>query len=104
MSALSLKKSSTNRFSVFLPYLLADRFRRDNACTQSTPCNFLSTYIVVSFGWSKPVRYLLATTNRRNSSSSKRSFVSVSGNPFKPASVYSIPPTVFLPEIGRAHV
>jgi len=65
MSSTELKKSRMNRSSVFLPHFGAARLRRDSACTARTSCSFLSTYMAHSLGWSKPVRYLLATTSRR---------------------------------------
>jgi hypothetical protein len=65
ISSTRLKKSRINRSSVFLPRWGADRFSRDRAWTAITPCSFLSTYIAASLGWSKPVRYLLATTSSR---------------------------------------
>ena len=38
------------------------RLRRESVWTAWTPANLLSTYIVWSRGWSKPVWYLFATT------------------------------------------
>ena len=53
----SLVKSNTAvpRFSGWV------RLSRDKVCTAFTPPSFLSTYIVCSKGWSKPVWNLLAT-------------------------------------------
>ncbi|CSI47530.1 Uncharacterised protein [Vibrio cholerae] len=50
ISSTELKKSNTNRSSVFLPYFGAERFKRDRAWTHKTLANFLSTYMAQSFG------------------------------------------------------
>ena len=64
--------------------------RRDSVCTAFTPPSFLSTYIVCSSGWSKPVWNLLATIRKRYSGCSKVLAVCASGKPFMPASVYGL--------------
>ena len=63
------------------------RLSRDSVCTALTPPSFLSTYIVCSSGWSKPVWNLLATIRKRYSGRSKVLAVCASGKPFMPDSV-----------------
>ena len=65
MSAASLTKSSTNTSPCILSGWV--RLSRDRVCTAATPLSGLSTYIVVSSGWSKPVWYFSATTSIRYS-------------------------------------
>ena len=63
------------------------RLSRESVCTALTPPSFLSTYIVCSSGWSKPVWNLLATIRKRYSGRSNALAVCASGKPFIPASV-----------------
>ena len=74
------------------------RLSRESVCTAFTPPSFLSTYIVWSSGWSKPVWNLLATIRKRYSGRSKVLAVCVSGKPFIPDSVYDRPPSWTVPE------
>ena len=68
ISSASLAKSSTNVSA--LPGCV--RLSRDRVCTALTPASFLSTYIVCSSGWSKPVWYFSATTSTWYSSEANR--------------------------------
>lgn len=63
------------------------RLSLESVCTAFTPASFLSTYIVCSSGWSKPVWYFSATTSTWNSSPANRLGSCASPNPFIIASV-----------------
>ena len=74
------------------------RFSRLSVCTAFRPVSTLSTYIVCSSGWSKPVWNFSATISTWYSSPPNRSAVSDSGKPFMPGSVNSSPSSSTLPE------
>ena len=100
ISSASLAKSST--IAPCLPGWV--RLRRESVCTAFTPPSFLSTYIVCSSGWSKPVWNLLATTRKRYSGFSNSAAVCRSLTTWScPAefmldSVYDSPPSFTVPE------
>ncbi|MEW6072071.1 MAG: hypothetical protein AB1726_05665 [Planctomycetota bacterium] len=54
----------------------------ESVCTAFTPPSFLSTYIVWSRGWSKPVWNLSATIRNRYFGRSKVQAVWAFGSPF----------------------
>jgi hypothetical protein len=65
------------------------RLSRDSVCTALTPDSFLSTCIVCSRGWSKPVWYFSATTSTWYSSEAKHWGSSFTPNPLSSGSRYS---------------
>ena len=83
ISSAGLVKSRT-KVSVFPGWV---RLSRDRVCTALTPESFLSTYIVCSSGWSKPVWYFSATTSTWYSSEANRFGSWASPKPFISGSV-----------------
>ena len=77
------------------------RLRRESVCTAFTPPSFLSTYIVCSSGWSKPVWNLLATIRNRYSGRSKVLAVCVSGEAVHPRLGVRLP--AVLDRAGERH-
>ena len=75
------------------------RLRRESVWTAASPTSTLSTYIVCSSGWSKPVWNFSATISTPYSGVPNSSAVRLSGKPFMLDSVSGSPvPSSILPE------